>query len=360
MPFAIPSLGELAQRTANAFRADLKGSDARLWPNNVAVAAKVIAGAIYEWFSFLDYISRQHIKHLAEGVWLERHAFDYGLARLPATFAQGTVTLNGDAAIVVPSGLGIQRADGVRYTSTSGGTTDGDGEVTVQVRCNVAGSIGNALPGVLMTLTAPVSRMNSEGEVGEAGIGLGSDFESDEALRERLLHRLRMPPHGGAAHDYVAWAREVNGVTRVFVDPVTMDNGRSNVGVWFLMDNLYENGIPQSADVSQVAAYINTVRPAGAVIVVAAPTPVSVNITIDNMDDDSTATRNAIAAELTALFARHSRVSTLTDPFTLYPSVISEVISQAVGEIHHELTAPAAPVAYAAGQIPVLGTINYT
>ena len=56
MPFKIPTLTALAQRTANAFRANLKGSDARLWPNNVAVSAKVIAGAVwaaYELATFL-------------------------------------------------------------------------------------------------------------------------------------------------------------------------------------------------------------------------------------------------------------------------------------------------------------------
>lgn len=360
MPFAIPTLKELAVRTAQAFRADLKGSDARLWPNNVAVSAKVIAGAIYEWFSFLDYISRQHVKHLAEGIWLERHAFDYGLSRLPASFAEGSVTLTGDVGVTLPAGLELQRADGLRYTTTTGGTTDGDGEVTVKVRCQVAGQAGNAVSETLMTLTTPFSRMQSEGEVAEAGIGLGADVESDESLRERLLHRLRFPPHGGAAFDYVAWARSVNGVTRVYVDPVTSENSRQSVGVWFLMDNLYTNGIPQSADVAAVAAYIDTVRPAGAIVAVAAPTPVTVNVTIDGLADDTVATRNAIHAELTSLFQRIVRVSTSAEPFTLYRSQISEAVSIAVGEQHHVLTAPATDVEYATGEIPVLGVISYT
>lgn len=360
MPFQIPTLKEIVTRAAQAFRADMKGSDAKLWPNNVAVSAKTIGGAVFEWFSFLDYISKQHIAHLAEGIWLERKAFDYGITRHPPSFAVGSVAMTGDPNVTVPSGLEFQRADGVRYTSTTGGTTDGSGNVTVRVRCQVTGKIGNAVEGTEVSLINPQARMNSGAEVSPDGIGLGADTESDESLRQRLLARLRFPPHGGAAFDYVAWAKEINGVSRVFVDPVTALNARSNVGVWFLMDDLYANGIPQSADVQQVAAHIDAVRPAGAVVEVAAPTPITVNITINRLATDSLTTRNAIQAELQALFGRYLKVSTLTDPFTLYRSVIQEAISTAVGEAHHQLTTPSSDVTYGVGQIPVLGSITYT
>jgi len=360
MPFRIPTLPELAQRTANAFRANLKGSDARLWPNNVAVSAKVMAGAVWEAFAFLEYISRQINKHTAEGPWLERHAYDYGLARLPATYAEGKVTIFGDANIPVPAGIVLQRADGIQYEVIAGGTTDGFGSAEVMVRCLTAGKIGNAAAGVVLTLTAPVDRLQTEHEVAASGIGLGADQESDESLRQRLLHRLRYPPHGGAAFDYVRWAREINGVTRVYVDPVTATNGRTTVGVWFLMDDLYANGIPQAADVSAVRAYIETVRPAGALVEVAAPVPLTVDITIEGLSPDTQAIRNAIVNELVELFRRDARVSTLTEPYTLYRSKIIEAISTAAGEDHHTLATPAEDVQVAVGQIPVLGTVTFT
>ena len=359
MPFRIPTLTELAQRTANAFRANLKGSDARLWPNNVAVSAKVMAGAVFEAFSFLDYIAKQINKHTAEGVWLERHAFDYGLTRLPATYAEGKVTISGDPNVAVPAGIVLQRADGIQYEVTTGGLTSGLGTVDLPVRCLTPGRTGNAAAGVLLTLTAPVDRLQSEHQVAASGIGGGADLESDESLRQRLLHRLRYPPHGGAAHDYVAWAREINGVTRVYVDPVTASNGRTSVGVWFLMDDLYPNGIPQGADVAAVAAYIDTVRPAGALVDVAAPVPDPVDVTITGLSPDTTAIRDAIRAELADLFRRNARVSTLTDPYTLHRSKIIEAISMAAGEDHHTLTTPASDVMVATGHIPVLGTVTF-
>ncbi len=359
MPFQIPTLNALAERTRQAFRANLKGSDAWLWPNNIFVSAKVMAGAVWEAFQFIDYIGRQSIKHLADGPWLERHAHDYGLARLPATFAEGSVTLTGDPSIALPAGLVLRRVDGVEYVTTSAGITSGLGSVTVPVRALVAGKAGNAASGVAVSLTVPVSQMNSDGVVASSGIGLGADAESDEGLRARLLFRLRNPPHGGAAHDYVAWAREINGVTRVFVDPVTETNSRTTVAVWFLMDDLYANGIPQGADVARLKAYIETVRPAGAIVQVAAPTPVSVNVSVA-IAPDTVAVRDQVRTELEDFFRRSAAVSTVTDPFTLYKSKLDEAIAIAAGEDHHTLSAPSGNVTYTAGQIPVLGTLTFT
>ncbi|MFZ4807461.1 MAG: baseplate J/gp47 family protein [Hyphomicrobiaceae bacterium] len=359
MPFKMPTLQDLAQRTANAFRANLKGSDARLWPNNVAVSAKVIAGAVWEPFAFLEYISQQALAQSAEGRWLDRHAAEFGMARLTPTYAQGSALISGDNSIAVPAGIILQRADGVQYEVTAGGLTDGDGEVTLPVRCLTPGRTGNAVAGVSLVLTAPLSRINGNAEVSTAGVGLGADLEGDESLRARILHRKRMPPHGGAAHDYVAWAREINGVTRVAVDPVTSTNNRTTVGVWFLMDDLYVNGIPQPADVEVLRAYIDRVRPAGALVDVAAPTPVAVNMTIAGLMPSSVAVRDAVLLELRDLFRRAVRISTSTDPYILRRSKLIEAISIAAGEDYHTLTTPNSDVTFATGHLPVLGTVTF-
>jgi len=359
MPFETPTLKALAERSARAFRSNLKGSDAFLWPNNLAVSAKVIAGAVWEAFSFLNYISRQILVHTAtDPYWIERHAAEYGMSRLPATFAVGKATISGDTNITVPAGIILQRADGVQYEVTESGSTSGAGSIDLSVRCLTAGKIGNAASGVGLAMTVPMSRLNTAAVVAASGIGAGADTESTESLRQRVWFRKRMPPHGGAVHDYVAWAREINGVTRVYVDPVTADNGRSSVGVWFLMDTSYPNGIPQGADVSAVAAYIDTVRPAGALVEVAAPVPSPVDIEVA-LSPDTGAVRDAVRAEILDMLDREGRVSTSTSPFILYRSKLIEAISIATGEDHHELVAPADDVEFATGELPVLGTLEF-
>lgn len=359
MPFKIPDLPALVTRAANAFRVNLKGSDARLWPNNVNVSSKVLAGGVFENFSFLEWISQQILVSSADGEFVERHAREYGMARLPATFALGSIIITGDAGVAVPAGVVLLRADNVSYITASAGLTDGDGKVTLQVRAETPGKIGNCPSGAALTMMAARDRLNATAIVAAGGIGAGADLESYESLRARVLFRKRLPPHGGAAHDYVSWAREINGVTRVFVDPVTQSNGRTSVGVWFLMDDTYADGIPQGADVESVADYIDTVRPAGALVDVAAPIKQAVNIVITGLSPDTTAVRDAVRAELADLFRRRVAVSTLTHPFTLYRSKIIEAISVAGGEDHHTLTSPAGDTSASAGKLLTLGTVTF-
>lgn len=359
MAFQIPDLPALVTRAANAFRVNLKGSDARLWPNNVAASAKVLAGQTFENFSFLQWIAKQILVSTADGEFVERHAREYGMARLSATFATGSVVISGDPNIAVPAGIVLLRSDNVAYDVISAGVTDGDGNATLQVRSRVSGKSGNASAGVALTMTAALDRLNLEAVVASAGIGSGADLESIKSLRARVLFRKRLPPHGGAAHDYVSWAREINGVTRVFVDPVTQSNGRTSIGVWFLMDDTYSDGIPQGSDVQAVADYIDALRPAGALVDVQAPIKQPVNITITGLSPDTTAVRDAVRAELADLFRRRVSVSTLTSPFTLYRSKIVEAISVAVGEDHHTLTAPGGDTAATVGKLLTLGTVTF-
>ncbi len=359
MPFEIPTLTEIANRAAGAFRSNLKGSDARLWPNNIAVSAKVMAGAVWESFSFLDFISRQHLAHLAEGVWLERKAFDYGITRLPSSRAAGAVVLTGSVGTAVPAGLVLIRADGVIYDTTTPAVVDAGGICEVRVQARALGRASNARAGVALTLDSPFAGLTSAA-VAASGIGGGAEVEGDESLRQRLLFRLRNPPHGGAAHDYVIWLREIPGISRVFVDPITAANARTTVGIWFLMDDIYANGIPLAADVATVLAYLEPRRPAGARLTVAAPTPVAVNVTIAGLVPDTIAVRNAVVAELDDLFRTRMRVSTVTEPFTLRVSKVWEAISIASGEDGHTLALPAADVVLTAGQIPVLGNVVFS
>jgi hypothetical protein len=125
------------------------------------------------------------------------------------------------------------------------------------------------------------------------------------------------------------------------------------------MDDTYPNGIPQTADVSALAAYIDTVRPAGALVDVAAPIAQPIDVTITGLSPDTTAVRDAIRAELADLFRRRVAVSTITNPFTLWRSKLIEAISIAAGEDHHTLTAPAGDTVAATGKLLTLGTVTF-
>lgn len=357
MPFKQPTLPELVERSRQSFRNEMPGTDAWLWPNNVNVSAKAMAGMTHLNFQWLSYIAKQRWVHTADGEFLDQHGIQYGIPRHAATYARGRVILFGIEGTIVPGDVLLVRGDGFEYTISQGGIVDGTGQVVVDVTAKNYGAVGNAMPGTGLTVGQAMTGLGGDGMVHDDGIGLGADEEGDESYRARLLFRLRMPPRGGAAHDYVAWARQIPGVTRVFVDALA--SGPGTVTVYFLMDDTYPNGIPQPTDVAAVQAYIDTVRPVTAMVTVAAPVPADVDITISGLSPDTVAVREAIKGELADLFVRDVRVSLVSRPFILYRSKLWQAIAQATGEDYHVLEVPADDLPFDEGELPILGTVTF-
>ncbi len=159
----------------------------------------------------------------------------------------------------------------------------------------------------------------------------GADQEDIEAFRTRFLERLLAPPHGGNATDYVAWAKEVAGVTRAWCYP--LEGGAGTVTVRFVRDN--DAGlIPDSGEVAAVAAHIATVSPVTAVVTVAAPVADAVAFSL-HIVPDTTATRAAVTAELADLLLR-----TASPAGTVPLSAIRTAIGTAAGITDYTLTTP--------------------
>ena len=349
MPFARPTLPDLIERAAADIEAGLPGTDARLRRSNLNIISRAHAAAVHGLYGYLAWLAQQLMVDTSETVFLERYATIWGLSRVPAAYAVGPVTVTGVDAAVVPAGTSLQRGDGATYTSTADATV-ASGTATVQVTADVAGADGNAVSGTKLSFVQPVAGITATALVASAGLTQGANQQSDEALRDRVLARIRKPPQGGAAGDYIAWALEVPGVTRAWVYP--LENGVGTVVVRFVRDN-DASFIPDSTEVAAVQAYIDVRRPVTAQVTVLAPTPVAVNMTIA-LTPNTTAVRDAVRAELTDLIQRE------TSPGgTILISHIREAISVAAGETNHVLSVPSADVTRTTGQMSTLGTITW-
>lgn len=365
--FAIPSLKDLLERSRQSFRANLKGSDAWIWPNNVYASAKVMAGLVFELFGFADYIQRQKFAITADGENLDLHGNEFGVVRRPAQPAQGSIVLTSTGDLSVASGALFRRLDGQTYRALVAASRTGAGNLNVNVIATADGKATIAEAGTSLEIVSGVTG-NATAIVGSDGIADGADVEGDEQFRARILFRKRNPPHGGAASDYVLWAGEVSGVTRVFVERLW--TGVGTVRVFPLMDDLYANGIAPAPEIARVAAHIDLQHPAGAIVTVVAPTPVPVNITIHNLVPDTVATREAVVAELRDAFLRLSRVAGLDPsesgiPYFAVPGSFSiswiwQAVANASGEIRHTITSPTEDIDLDAGEMAVLGTVSFT
>ncbi len=351
MAFTRPTLGELAE-AARVELNRLPGADSRLRRSLLDVLARIIAAAVWGVYGFAQWIARQVFPDTAELEYLERWAAIWGVTRIAATYAAGSVTISGTNGTVVPTATVLRRVDGVEYATTAPATIAG-GTATLLVEAIEAGDAGNASASTVLSVVAPVSGAASSATVAGGGLVGGADEEADEALRARLLARLREPPHGGSADDYEAWAlAALAGVTRVWVS----SPGIGLVSVLFVMDGGGGGGgiIPSAGEIADVQEYIDERRPVTADVTVAAPTTTAVAFTIELVTDDTADIRAAVEAELSDLFVREGFPGG-----TILLSHIREAISQATGETDHILTVPAANVVLGAGSIPVVGVVTW-
>jgi uncharacterized phage protein gp47/JayE len=354
MPFDRPTLPELRDRIRRDFNARLPGADALLRQSNLRVIADVLAGLSTLHYGYQEWLSRQLFPDTCEGPFLERWASIWGLTRLPATAAIGSLAVLGTGGAVVPAGAEFQRVDGVRYRTADGATLATDGTATVAVEAETLGTMGDAVTGTQVTTVTALPGIVAQATVAAPGLAGGADEETDAMLRTRLLARIQTPPHGGAASDYVDWTLEVPGVTRVWVEP--LEQGSGTVVVRFAMDDAAHapNGIPTQADVDIVQAHLDEVRPVTAEVFAVAPIARPVDITIATLTPDVPDVRTAVEAELRDTFYRNG-----TPGAVLYISWLWEAVSLASGERHHRITVPTGDVQLAAGELPVLGTVTY-
>lgn len=360
MSYTRPTLSEQRQLARADFQLHLAEADALLRQSNVRVLADVQAGLIHGLLDYLAWIVEQILPDTADGVYLLRWASIFGIERKAASKASGTALFTGINGSVINAGTPLQAVDGTAFiTSEAGAIADGSAEIAIEAA--LEGAAGNLEAGVKLQLAEAVAGVDAEAEVAAGGTAGGADEEPLEELRARLLSRLREPPQGGASHDYVAWAWEVPGVTRAWVYKGEM--GAGTVTVRFMMDEVRaaQNGIPQgdgapayTGDLALMFNHIEGLRPVTADLYVAAPVAVPLNITIGNLNPDTPEIRTAIEAEVNDLLRRDA-----VPGGTIYLSRLIEAISVAAGESSHTLTAPAANVEHATGEIAVPGVFDY-
>lgn len=297
----------------------------------------------------LKWLSRQVQADTCEDEFLVRLADVYGLERNAAQASTGEVTITGVDTTVCPDETVWVSGDGIRYVQ-DGAATIVSGQAVITVVAEEGGADGDQVSGVKLTIGSPVAGITATATVSGDGIIDGADIEEIEALRARLLLRLRTPPSGGGPGDYEAWALEVDGVTRAWEYPRLL--GPGTVVVYFVRDNDVSI-IPSTSEVATVQAYLETKAPVTAEVTAIAPTDVPVDFTFTSLTPDTAAVRAAIEAELEGIFAEAEP----GEPTLL--SRLNEAISIATGETDHTLSVPAADIEPAAGELSSLGTITW-
>lgn len=349
MPFTTPDYtavrDAILRDIANQLPDAALGSD-----SDYAIRANAVAAAVEGIYQHQQWIARQILPDTADADYLERWASLYGLTRKAASLASGSITFTGTAGANVPIGTEARAVNDVAYLTTAAGVIGGGGSVELAAQAIVAGEAGNADAGAALTLTSAPSGVASAASV--VSMTGGAEVESEADLLARLLARIQQPPHGGAKHDYQAWAVAVSGVDRAYVFPLRRGLGTVDVVP------MPATGQPSAQLISDVQDYIDDVRPVTADCLVLAPSEVPVDVTatltlsgvsLGDVTDD-------INAALAGYFA------TLGPGDTAVQTRIATLIGSVDGVSDFVLSAPAANVATTVDnttvELATLGTVT--
>lgn len=254
------------------------------------VVATAFAGVIALLYRFAAWAYDQIFPQTATAETLDKLAGQYGIVRTAAISCEVTATATGTNGTIIPDGS-LWISDGIVFEQ-DGPAEIATGTATVTLEALEAGDATNVLVGATISLVSPIAGIDQDAEVATIET-TGEDAGSDDLLRQRLIDRLANRPQGGAAADYVLWAREVPGIVKAFA--FNTDPGEVTV---YPMIAFTGSRIPEGTKLAEVLAYLDDEvrRPLCATVLTAALTERVVNIEVTSLAPSTVAMRAAIEA----------------------------------------------------------------
>ena len=328
---------ELLQAMLDRVPSDVDKREGSVIYDALAPCAYFLAQQNFQLDNFIDLV----FPDTALGEYLNRAAEAYNVSRKPATNAVRKMTTSGSVEIGTRWGI-----NNLVYI-----VKEEESETEYQVECETPGVIGNQYSGAMQ----PIS--NITGITAELGdiITPGADEETDEAFRERLYTKIRLPATSGNVYHYQQWALEVSGTGAAKVFPLA--DGPGTVTVLVVdSDKKISSSLPKT-----VAEYIETMRPIGATVTVKSPDSVTINIKASVMrnesktlDDVKKAYKNAVDT-----FLQETVFTTYRISYAKLGSLLLDIpgVEDFEGFLLNEGTGN---VVIGEKQIPVTGTIELT
>ncbi|GAC87911.1 hypothetical protein Gbth_015_035 [Gluconobacter thailandicus F149-1 = NBRC 100600] len=234
---------------------------------------------------------------------------DFGMSRLPGTFSTGMVTMSSfspsqQSAVVVPGTI-VRTVSGLSFSvvkdstlavwsETAGGYVRAAGvqNISVPVRCQTAGAIGNVPIGAICLMGTAISGIDTV--TNPAAFLNGSDQETDAELRARFPLWLAAKASASRAAVGNAVLGVQTGLSYSLRDGLAVDDtARSGYFTVVLNDG---SGVPSDQLLTQVYDTVDEVRALGVAFGVRAPSLLVLNVSMTVVVPASVGTQQAITA----------------------------------------------------------------
>ena len=198
---------------------------------------------------------------------------DYGIYQREGKKSNGKISLSGTAGTSIASGTAFVWEGLTFFLEET--VTLSDTDAVAIVTAEKAGKAYNLEKGAILAPLYAVSGLS--GAVAAEDFKGGTDTESTEEMRQRLLYLLQNTPASGNAADYKKWALDISGVQNAIVTP--LKNGPGTVEVVLIGEDHSACG---TAILERAKTHIEEQRPIGAAVTVKDCTeiPVTVSVTI--------------------------------------------------------------------------------
>ena len=262
------------------------------YTNDVISAAAAEIAACYH---SMDALVPSFYLDETSGAYIDRQAAVVGIARKEGSAASCVIRFTGSDGASVPAGTPFYTEAGLAFALEetvilAGGTGEG------RLVCQEVGRKGNIAPGEITQTLRNYTGIDSY--TNEAATG-GVDRESDEALLERYLARMRRTATSGNPYHYQQWADSVEGVGASRV--IAKWNGPGTVKVILAGQDF---GPAPEEVVTACGAYIEHQRPVGAEVTVTAAQGVELAVTA-TVSIDGTTTKGKVQTAFQAALAAY-------------------------------------------------------
>lgn len=256
--------------------------------SDTGIRMAVLAGEVFSLFAQTNWLENQMLPDTASGSFLDLHARNRGLVRKqavkskgriifyrpdPPEYFDGTQTEEQEYSdIVIPRGTvcAVSGSDPVRFITTDPAIlASSQTQVSVEAEALTAGSSSNVLAGAICVQATPIEGIDHISNERFTG---GSDEESDEQLRTRIIGTYENVSNGTNKAFYLNAAMSVDTVTAVGVVPRRRGAGTVDV---FIMS---EDGSPSAELIAQVQSTLDELREINVDVAVDVLTAVRVDV----------------------------------------------------------------------------------
>lgn len=192
--------------------------------SDTGIRLRVLAGEIFNSLVNMEWLKNQMFADTATGEYLDYHGAERGLERRAASCAQGSVIFSVSQAalsdVVIPAGtvVATEGEEPLRFETTQEVTLyAGDLSVYADIIALTTGRAGNAAAGKITVIVTPPS-----GDLQVTNpdpCESGSDTESDESFRSRIISSFANASNGTNCAYYERVATEISGVASAGVVP---------------------------------------------------------------------------------------------------------------------------------------------